>query len=199
MKLTEDSKQKIIAVSIRLSSKNLSPDYYPFFEIPEARKYYMNNLYESLSPCHLCLDMKQLLNEIIIIWDGSKKGITNFLSYLSKIEKALANLNDFCKAQKWSYSIKSHMALDSGMAQKLIIPPKGNIEACINWTGMHADRVSSLTNEMQNGKYPDLLITHSFYEVLPISLQKELTTLYYVRHICCYSFPPKFPKEQLLK
>lgn len=60
------------------------------------------------------------------------------------------------------------------------------IPPIIQWTGLHADRVSTLTQEMTAGNSPSCLITHALYKRLSPSIQSKYATLYYIRHICCY-------------
>ena len=82
-------------------------------------------------------------------------------------------IKEIVAPRRQCHRLLSEMGIDT-------IPP------IIQWTGLHADRVSTLTQEMAAGNSPSCLITHALYKRLSPSIQSKYATLYYIRHICCY-------------
>lgn len=78
------------------------------------------------------------------------------------------------------------IAMDAGLFRPIRLFISDTIPPIIQWTGLHADRVSTLTQEMTAGNSPSCLITHALYKRLSPSIQSRYATLYYIRHICCY-------------
>lgn len=78
------------------------------------------------------------------------------------------------------------IAMDAGLSRPIRLFISDTIPPIIQWTGLHADRVSTLTQEMAAGNSPSCLITHALYKRLSPSIQSRYATLYYIRHICCY-------------
>lgn len=78
------------------------------------------------------------------------------------------------------------IAMDAGLSRPIRLFISDTIPPIIQWTGLHADRVSTLTQEMATGNSPSCLITHALYKRLSPSIQSKYATLYYIRHICCY-------------
>lgn len=78
------------------------------------------------------------------------------------------------------------IAMDAGLSRPIRLFISDAIPPIIQWTGLHADRVSTLTKEMTAGNSPSCLITHALYKKLSPSIQSKYATLYYIRHICCY-------------
>lgn len=78
------------------------------------------------------------------------------------------------------------IAMDTGLSRPIRLFISDTIPPIIQWTGLHADRVSTLTQEMAAGNSPSCLITHALYKRLSPSIQSKYATLYYIRHICCY-------------
>ena len=78
------------------------------------------------------------------------------------------------------------IAMDAGLSRPIRLFISDTIPPIIQWTGLHADRVSTLTQEMTAGNSPPCLITHALYKRLSPSIQSRYATLYYIRHICCY-------------
>lgn len=78
------------------------------------------------------------------------------------------------------------IAMDAGLSRPIRLFISDTIPPIIQWTGLHADRVSTLTQEMAAGNSPSCLITHALYQRLSPSIQSKYATLYYIRHICCY-------------
>lgn len=78
------------------------------------------------------------------------------------------------------------IAMDAGLSRPIRLFISDMIPPIIQWTGLHADRVSTLTQEMVAGNSPSCLITHALYKRLSPSIQSKYATLYYIRHICCY-------------
>lgn len=78
------------------------------------------------------------------------------------------------------------IAMDTGLSLPIRLFFSDTIPPIIQWTGLHADRVSTLTQEMTAGNFPSCLITHALYKRLSPSIQSKYATLYYIRHICCY-------------
>lgn len=78
------------------------------------------------------------------------------------------------------------IAMDAGLSRPIRLFISDTIPPIIQWTGLHADRVSTLTQEMTAGNSPSCLITHALYKRLSPSIQSRYATLYYIRHICCY-------------
>ena len=82
--------------------------------------------------------------------------------------------------------LSSCIAMDAGLSRPIRLFISDTIPPIIQWTGLHADRVSTLTQEMAAGNSPSCLITHALYKRLSPSIQSKYATLYYIRHICCY-------------
>lgn len=78
------------------------------------------------------------------------------------------------------------IAMDAGLSRPIRLFISDTIPPIIQWTGLHADKVSTLTQEMAAGNSPSCLITHALYKRLSPSIQSKYATLYYIRHICCY-------------
>lgn len=78
------------------------------------------------------------------------------------------------------------IAMDAGLSRPIRLFISDTIPPLIQWTGLHADRVSTLTQEMAANNSPSCLITHALYKRLSPSIQSKYATLYYIRHICCY-------------
>lgn len=78
------------------------------------------------------------------------------------------------------------IAMDAGLSRPIRLFISDTIPPIIQWTGLHADRVSTLTQEMAAGNSPSCLITHALYKRLSPSIQSKYATFYYIRHICCY-------------
>ncbi len=78
------------------------------------------------------------------------------------------------------------IAMDAGLSRPIRLFISDTIPPIIQWTGLHADRVSTLAQEMATGNSPSCLITHALYKRLSPSIQSKYATLYYIRHICCY-------------
>ncbi len=83
-------------------------------------------------------------------------------------------------------SLSACIAMDAGLFRPIRLFISDTIPPIIQWTGLHADRVSTLTQEMAAGNSPSCLITHALYKRLSPSIQSKYATLYYIRHICCY-------------
>lgn len=78
------------------------------------------------------------------------------------------------------------IAMDAGLSRPIRLFISDTIPPIIQWTSLHADRVSTLTKEMAAGNSPSCLITHALYKRLSPSIQSKYATLYYIHHICCY-------------
>lgn len=78
------------------------------------------------------------------------------------------------------------IAMDAGLSRPIRLFISDTIPPIIQWTDLHADRVSTLTQETAAGNSPSCLITHALYKRLSPSIQSKYATLYYIHHICCY-------------
>lgn len=188
----KNTKLEIIAISIRLVTRNHSADYYPFIEEPEVRHQFLKRLYQILVGFPDLLDIKQHLNEIIIIFDAKDKNVYAFLStFPNQLHEIQNDCNIYANEQHWSHTLDMYMALDAGYSEPIRLFFPNYAFPITNWSGLHVDRVSNITKEMLNGNYPSFLITHALYKRLPIPMQEKFSTLYYIRHICCYSLKKK--------
>lgn len=184
----KNTKSEIVAISIRLITKNQSADYYPFIEEPEARHQFLKRVYQILVGSSALLDIKQHLNEIILIFDANDKNIHRFLSdFPNWLHKIRNDCNIYATEQHWSHTLDMRIAMDAGYSEPIRLFFPNYAFPITNWSGLHVDRVSNITKEMVNGNYPSFLITHALYKRLPLPMQEKFTTLYYIRHICCYS------------
>lgn len=188
MKSTKSHEHSVITLSIRLKFKNVLLDYYPAIESPDIRQFIMEKLYDSLSTDGCCLDIRQFLNEIIIILDGDNEECFFSLRQLIQSMQSITALgNQKADQFHWTHYISFVMAVDSGVSSKLTLLKQDRFSPVCNWSGFHADRVSNLTNIMIQGSYPQVLVTHAFYKRLSNKEQPKYTKLYYIRHICCYA------------
>ena len=174
----------VIAISIRLQTQNTGADYYPFREMPEARFLFMKKL------CGLCeaddsiLDIEQLLNEIIVIRSGEKEEYyKDFFPFVNRIREITNFCNQYGEKAGWIHKLAFTAGADAGMSSALTI--EGTVSHTY-WTGLHADRASTLTLGMQEMNLKGSLVTHSFYKHLNAKTQNEYQHLYYIHHICCY-------------
>lgn len=62
--------REVIMISIRLSTKNLQTDYYPFILEPEARHLFLKELASHFAARTDLLDIQQHLDEILLTLDG---------------------------------------------------------------------------------------------------------------------------------
>lgn len=184
----KSTKQSIIAISIRLIAKNQAPDYYPFIEASKVRYFFLRELYAYVESQEYCLSFEQHLDEIILVLDANADHVYSNLSVLYEhILQSVQASNNYIQKNQWNYKLQVYIAVDAGESEKMILPATKHFPAIINWTGLHVDRVSTLTREMISGSYPTFIITHSFYKRLSPTEQEKYSTLYYIRHICCYS------------
>lgn len=79
------------------------------------------------------------------------------------------------------------IAMDAGLSRPIRLFISDTIPPIIQWTGLHADRVSTLTQEMAAGNSPSCLITHALYKRLSPSIQAKYATLYYIHIISIIS------------
>ena len=179
--------REVIMISIRLSSKNLQADYYPFILEPEARHLFLKKLTSCLAARDDLLDIHQHLEEILLTLDGHQ---TESYTFSLTLPHLIASILDACKAcgkkQHWFHSLSACIAMDAGLSRPICLSISNAIPPVVQWTGLHAGRVSTLTREMAAGNSPSCLITHAFYKRLSPPMQARYTTLYYIRHICCY-------------
>lgn len=174
-------------ISIRLSSKNLQADYYPFILEPEARHLFLKKLASHFADRADLLDIQQHLDEILLTLDGHQAESYTFALTLPRlISTTLDTCNAFAKSQQWFRSLSACIAMDAGLSRPIRLFFSDTIPPIIQWTGLHADRVSTLTREMVACYSPSCLITHALYKRLSPSIQSRYTTLYYLHHICCY-------------
>lgn len=187
MKNTKSIDHSIIALSIRLKLHNMLPDYYPAIESPDIRQFIMEHLYDFLSENQYCLEIRQFLNEIIIILDGRHKESFRFLHPLIQFMQSITSLcNQKAEQFHWTHQISFVMAADAGTSGKLSLD-QDRFPSISNWSGLHVDRVSNLTNVMIQGGYPQILVTHAFYKHLSDEEQQKYAKLYYILHTCCYA------------
>lgn len=179
--------REVIIISIRLSSKNLQADYYPFILEPEARHLFLKKLTSCLAARDDLLDIHQHLEKILLTLDGHQ---TESYTFSLTLPHLIASILDACNAcgknQQWFRSLSACIAMDAGLSRPIRLFISDTIPPIIQWTGLHADRVSTLTQEMATGNSPSCLITHALYKRLSPSIQSKYATLYYIRHICCY-------------
>ena len=174
-------------ISIRLSSKNLQADYYPFLLEPEARHLFLKKLASCLAARDDLLDIHQHLEEILLTLDSHQVESFAFaLTLPHLIARILDACNACAKSQQWFHSLSACVAMDAGLSRPIRLFISDTIPPIIQWTGLHADRVSTLTQEMAASHSPSCLITHALYKRLSPSIQSRYTTLYYLHHICCY-------------
>lgn len=184
----KNTKKSIIAISIRLVAKNQAPDYYPFIEAPKARYFFLRELYAYMENQEYCFSIQQHLDEIILVLDAENPNTYTSLPALHHhILQSRQTCNGYIQKHNWNYKLQVYIAADAGQSEKIILPASNRFPTMINWTGLHVDRVSTLTKEMSMGIYPSKIITHSLYKRLSSEEQKKYSTLYYIRHICCYS------------
>jgi hypothetical protein len=171
-------------------------DYYPAVESPDIRQWIMEHLYETLSADLYCLDVRQFLNEIIITLDGSHQESFGSLHQLIRSMQSVTSLcNQKAEQFHWTHHISFVMAADAGMSAKLELLNRNKLPAVSNWSGLHVDRASNLTNVMIQGGYPQILVTHAFYRHLSEEEQQKYKRLYYILHICCYAEGKEFGQE----
>lgn len=179
--------REVIMISIRLSSKNLQADYYPFLLEPEARHLFLKKLASCLAARDDLLDIHQHLEEILLTLDSHQ--VESFAFALT-LPHLIARILDACNAcgkkRHWFHNLSACIAMDAGLSRPIRLFISDTIPPIIQWTGLHADRVSTLTKEMTAGNSPSCLITHALYKRLSPSIQSKYATLYYIRHICCY-------------
>lgn len=188
----KNTDSEIIAVSLRLVTRNQAADFYPFIEEPEMRHQFLKRVYQILAGASALLDIKQHLNEVILIFDAKDK---NIYSHLATLPEQLHDIRNACNAyaaeQHWAHALDIYMALDAGFSEPIRLFFPNYAFPVTNWSGLHVDRVSTISKEMANGTYPDVLLTHALYKRLPPAMQSQFSTLYYIRHICCYSHTKK--------
>lgn len=182
------TKQSIIAISIRLVAQNQGPDFYPFIEAPQARYFFLHELYACMENQKHCLSVQQHLDEIILVLDAKMIDSYAYIPILNEfVLQSLLACNNYIQKNGWNYKLQAYIAADAGESEPIILPATTHYPAITNWSGLHIDRVSTLTKEMSSGTYPTRIITHSFYKRLPTIEQEKYSILYYIRHICCYS------------
>ncbi len=178
---------EVIMISIRLSSKNLQADYYPFILEPEARHLFLKKLASHFAARTDLLNIQQHLDEILLTLDGHQAESYTFALTLPRlISTTLDTCNACAKSQQWFHSLSACVAMDAGLSRPIRLFISDTIPPIIQWTGLHAGRVSTLTREMTASHSPSCLITHALYKRLSPSIQSRYTTLYYLHHICCY-------------
>lgn len=179
--------REVIMISIRLSSKNLQADYYPFLLEPEARHLFLKKLASCLAARDDLLDIHQHLEEILLTLDSHQ--VESFAFALT-LPHLIARILDACNAcgkkRHWFHNLSACIAMDAGLSRPICLSISEAIPPIVQWTGLHAGRVSTLTREMSTGNSPSCLITHALYKRLSPSIQSKYATLYYIRHICCY-------------
>ncbi len=179
--------REVIMISIRLSTKNLQTDYYPFILEPEARHLFLKELASHFTARTDLLDIQQHLDEILLTLDGQQTESYTFALTLPRmISITLDTCNACGKKQQWFRSLSACIAMDAGLSRPICLSISNAIPPVVQWTGLHASRVSTLTREMSAGNFPSCLITHAFHKRLSVLMQTRYTTLYYIRHICCY-------------
>lgn len=179
--------REVIMISIRLSTKNLQTDYYPFILEPEARHLFLKELASHFAARTDLLDIQQHLDEILLTLDGQQTESYTFALTLPRLISITLDTCNACgKNQQWFRSLSACIAMDAGLSRPIRLFISDTIPPIIQWTGLHADRVSTLTQEMAVGNSPSCLITHALYKRLSPSIQSKYATLYYIRHICCY-------------
>lgn len=179
--------REVIMISIRLSSKNLQADYYPFLLEPEARHLFLKKLASCLAARDDLLDIHQHLEEILLTLDSHQ--VESFAFALT-LPHLIARILDACNAcgkkRHWFHNLSACIAMDAGLSRPICLSISEAIPPIVQWTGLHAGRVSTLTREMAASHSPSCLITHALYKRLSPSIQSRYTTLYYLHHICCY-------------
>ncbi len=184
----KNTNQSIIAISIRLVAQNQAPDYYPFIEAPKARYFFLHELCTYMNNQKCCLSLQQHLDEIILILDAKNTTSFAYIPILQRfIQQSLQACNTYIQKNHWNYRLQAYIAADAGESEPIILPATKYFPTITNWSGLHVDRVSTLTKEISSGAYPTQIITHGFYKKLPAIEQEKYSTLYYIRHICCYS------------
>lgn len=179
--------REVIMISIRLSDKNLQADYYPFILKPEARHLFLKELTSHFATRTDLLDIQQHLDEILLTLDGHQTESYTFALTLPRLISITLDTCNACgKNQQWFRSLSACIAMDAGLSRPIRLFISDTIPPIIQWTGLHADRVSTLTQEMAAGNSHSCLITHALYKRLSPSIQSKYATLYYIRHICCY-------------
>lgn len=179
--------REVIMISIRLSTKNLQTDYYPFILEPEARHLFLKELASHFAARTDLLDIQQHLDEILLTLDGRQTESYTFALTLPRLISITLDTCNACgKKRHWFHNLSACIAMDAGLSRPICLSISEAIPPIVQWTGLHAGRVSTLTREMAAGNSPSCLITHAFYKRLSPPMQARYTTLYYIRHICCY-------------
>lgn len=87
--------REVIMISIRLSTKNLQTDYYPFILEPEARHLFLKELASHFTARTDLLDIQQHLDEILLTLDGRQ---TESYTFALTLPRLISITLDTCNA-----------------------------------------------------------------------------------------------------
>ena len=169
--LVDDSNRILVQVTgtstkgkIDHSLKEIPEKYtgYHFYFAPividakEQRKYKYSPPHEVVfNPKTDILDIQQHLGEILLTLDGHQRESYTFaLTLPHLISITLDTCNAYGKSQQWFRSLSACIAMDAGLSRPIRLFLSDTIPPIIQWTGLHADRVSTLTQEMAAGNAP---------------------------------------------
>lgn len=177
-----------IYLSIKLITHNKQPDFFPILHLQEGRCLFLKRLYKLFEYNPICNEIKLHFDQIIMLFNvcDNNDNFSSVLSYIALIKKELELCNKQLHKMNQFFSFSCTMTIDYGLAKKLHVHQQGKFPNFSTWSGMHIDRVSTISNIIANDNYPSILITHAFYKHLSLKQQQSYTTLYYIHHICCY-------------
>lgn len=109
--------REVIMISIRLSTKNLQTDYYPFILEPEARHLFLKELASHFTARTDLLDIQQHLDEILLTLDGRQTESYTFALTLPRLISITLDTCNACgKNQQWFRSLSACIAMDAGLS-----------------------------------------------------------------------------------
>ena len=183
-----EEKIPLIIIALRIIPKTGLCNFRRNNEFYKAFAFFYTKLLTHLNNSKACPEIKQQDNNIIILWDFSEKNIDTLLAEYKKLLSLKRQTNNKFSLCQITY----YLTLEAGFCDIMRLTDTTKAPAYLMQSDM-IERTQKVLSCLDGKKYPSIMLTHSFYNLLPQYLKQKLPCPYYFFHICCYSI--KLPKH----
>lgn len=175
-------KVPIIITALKITLKSGLNNFRRNKQFYTSFAFFYSELLAALHDNSSCIEIKQQDNNIIIVWDFSEHNIDKLINEYKSLHSLRLKTNKKFPASQIKYFLTSEFAVCN--LEQLSVhdkAPQFLIESDM------IERTQKVLSCLDGVNYPSIMLTHSFYNLLPASIRSFMNTPYYFYHICCYS------------
>lgn len=176
------SKTPLVMIAVELKLKNSLSNMRRNPLFAKAYEFFYTRLLEVLLPEPNCLEIKQLGNQLMILWDGSEDGMKTVFKHYFLFQEIKEHTGRTYPDAKLDIAI----AMDMCLVPMVVYADAGPKVSPIF---LHSDlweRVTKILSCIPEHNQR-LFMTHAVRSALPPYMQDIFSKSYYFYHICCYA------------